>query len=177
MDCRTLGENKTNYTNANVRQMRQTDLPEHQRTTGSNYGSRTDYRNSEHDTTGYKVHPSSGTNSRTKRKGVSGGQIVAGALAGASLGVIAGILLAPEKGTELRKQVRNSATRLGGKVTKSYSDTKNKVTSWTNKSNSKSNLQNSPYTDPGKNSNSEVNTMVNDPALGPTGGTNMQRCL
>jgi gas vesicle protein len=176
LECRSLGENKTNYTNANVRQMRQSDLTS-TANTGS-HTSRTPYNDDwERDGLGFRKsgETSKSSNSHTsKRKGVSGGQVVAGVLAGASVGVLAGILLAPEKGKDLRKQVANSASRIGDKVTKSFSNTKNKVTSWTSKSNSNTS---SNYNNLTNQSSSEVNTMYNDPALGPTGGTNMQRCL
>ncbi|WP_162427430.1 YtxH domain-containing protein [Pontibacter pudoricolor] len=179
LECRSLGENKTNYTNANVRQMRQSDV-----TSTANTGSHTS-RTPYNDDWGHEGQGLGGRlteTSRTgksvshtsKRKGVSGGQVVAGVLAGASVGVLAGILLAPEKGKDLRKQVRNSATTLSNKVSKSFSSTKGKVTSWTSKSKSHTS---SDYNNLTSQSSSEVNTMYNDPALGPTGGTNMQRCL
>jgi gas vesicle protein len=177
LECRSLGENKTNYTNANVRQMRQSDV-----TSTANTGSHTS-RTPYNDDWGHEGQGLGGRSTETsrtgksvshtsKRKGVSGGQVVAGVLAGASVGVLAGILLAPEKGKDLRKQVRNSATTLSNKVSKSFSNTKGKVTSWTSKSHTSSDYNNLT-----SQSSSEVNTMYNDPALGPTGGTNMQRCL
>lgn len=188
IESRSLGESKGNYnTNASIRQMRQSDLSEQQHSsthsTGSNYGnygsSQTDYRSSERDAMGYRVHPSSGVKHKDKmRKGVTGGQIAAGVIAGASLGVIAGILLAPEKGRDLRKQVKNSATRWGGKVTQGFNSTKDKVSSWTNKSDSGSGTERkNHYSNLTSQSSTEVNTTNTDPALGPTGGTNMQRCL
>lgn len=183
MDCRTLGESKSNYnTNASVRQMRQSDLsaPTHESGISSSY-ERTYGNEMEQDATAYRNRTTtyqSVPETYTRRKSVSGGKIAAGVIAGASVGVLAGILLAPEKGRDLRKQVKNSASRLGDKVTKSFNSTKDKVTSWTSKSNSSHGyVQPSPYTDPTKHSHAEVNSMINDPALGPTGGTNMQRCL
>ncbi|NDK55090.1 YtxH domain-containing protein [Pontibacter fetidus] len=156
MECRSLGESKTNYTNANVRQMRQTDTP------ATAYGSTTQQK------------PTYQTRSTKEQKGISGGKIAAGVIAGASVGVLAGILLAPEKGKDLRKQVANSASRIGYKVSKSFNSTKDKVTSWTDKNNK---TTGSNYNNLTSQSSSEVNTMYNDPTLGPTGGTNMQRCL
>ncbi|MER2996404.1 YtxH domain-containing protein [Pontibacter populi] len=191
LECRTLGEDKTNYTNASVRQMRQSDLTTSAstdshttgtHTTGS-HTARTPY-NDDWDRDNLNYGTRSGKTSRkgksvsyeSKREGVSGGKIMAGVIAGASVGVLAGILLAPEKGKDLRKQVANSASRLGGKVTKSFNSTKDKVSSWTSKSNSEPDRFNH-YQNLTNQSSSEVNSMYNDPALGPTGGTNAQRCL
>ena len=189
MDCRTLGESKTNYTNANVRQMRQSDLsePAHVSSTPtSNTTSSGSYRSSDYDkiergeASGHKLRTpisSPGYSGRTKRerKGVTGGQIAAGVIAGASVGVLAGILLAPEKGSDLRKQVKNSATTLGNKVTKSFTDTKSKVSSWTSKGNDTKTSGN--YNNLTSQSSSEINTFSSDPTLGPTSGMNTQRCL
>jgi len=177
MDCRSLGESKTNYTNATIRQMRQSDLiaPQQSSTrTSTNYSNKTNYRSSERDAKG----TSYGEHTSLKNKGVSAGQIAAGVIAGASVGVLAGILLAPEKGKDLRKQFKNSATRLGDKVTQSFNSTKGKVSSWTSKSNSNSGTERmNHYQNLTNQSSTEVNTTNTDPALGPTGGTNMQRCL
>lgn len=156
MECRSLGESKTNYTNANIRQMRQTDTPV------TSYGSLTQPKST------YQTHTTK------EQKGISGGKIAAGVIAGASVGVLAGILLAPEKGKDLRKQVANSASRIGYKVSKSFNSTKDKVSNWTSKGNT---TTGSNYNNLTNQSSSEVNTMYNDPALGPTGGINMQRCL
>lgn len=180
IESRSLGENKGNYnTNASIRQMRQSELPyESTHNTGSNYGTTSNYRSSEGDALGYNTHRSSGTDRYSSNKGVSAGKIVAGVLAGASVGVLAGILLAPEKGRDLRKQVKNSATRWGGKVTEGFNSTKDKVSSWSNKSSAGSGTERmNHYQNLTNQSSTEVNTTNTDPALGPTGGTNMQRCL
>ncbi|MEJ8756192.1 YtxH domain-containing protein [Pontibacter sp. H259] len=185
MDCRTLGESKTNYTNANVRQMRQSDFSETQQssTTATSTGT---YKSSDYDriergeASGHKLRtpttsPGYSTHTKRERKGVTGGQIAAGVIAGASVGVLAGILLAPEKGKDLRKQVRNSATTLGNNITKSFSSTKDKVTTWTNKS--ADSKTTGTYNNLTSQSSSEINTMSSDPTLGPTTGMNTQRCL
>ena len=184
LECRSLGENKTNYTNANVRQMRQSDLTSPASTgshaTGSSHTARTPYNDDwDRDGLGFRKsgdtsRTGNSTSYATKRKGVTGGQIAAGVIAGASVGVLAGILLAPEKGRDLRKQVRNSATTLGNKVTRSFNGTKGKVTSWTSKS---KNAQGSTATNLTSQSSSEINTFSSDPTLGPTSGMNTQRCL
>lgn len=107
MDCRTLGESKTNYTNSTVRQMKQSDLSASNETGGS-HTARSSYNDDwERDALGYSAKPGKvgkSTTYTTKRKSVTGGQIAAGLLAGASVGVLAGILLAPEKGKDLRKK-------------------------------------------------------------------------
>jgi gas vesicle protein len=170
MDCRTLGENKTNYTNSNVRQTNQSDLITEKNSStrvDNSYSGLQGYENEERNRKSAKI------GSSVKHDGISGGKIAASVIAGASVGVLAGILLAPEKGKDLRKQVANSASRIGDKVTKSFSSTKDKVNSWTGKSSK----QNSSYSNITNQSSSEVNTMVNDPSLGPIGGSNMQRCL
>ncbi|MBC5775421.1 YtxH domain-containing protein [Pontibacter sp. KCTC 32443] len=184
LECRSLGESKTNYTNANVRQIRQSEMASSVAGSTGSYSdtgshiARSSYNDDwNRDASGYRTQSgktSKSTSYALKGKGISGGKIAAGVIAGASVGVLAGILLAPEKGKDLRKQVANSASRLGDKVTKSFTSTKDKVTGWTNKNNNK---QGSSYSNLTNQSSSEVNTMYNDPALGPTGGTNMQRCL
>ncbi|TPE43770.1 hypothetical protein FJM65_12940 [Pontibacter mangrovi] len=84
----------------------------------------------------------------------SGGKVVAGLLAGAAAGVVAGMMLAPDKGTVTRKKVSEQASKLGDQVNKGYASTKDKVSDWTNKmksSNSGSQAEGkthkSPYTD------------------------------
>lgn len=151
MECRSLGENKSNYsTHESVRQIRQTG---------------TDAEGYRTDAMGYRVK------SRSEKKSRSGGsgQIVAGLIAGAAAGVIAGMMLAPEKGTVMRKKVSDQASKLGGQVNKGYSSTKGKVSDWTskmksNKSGSQStqgNVKKSPYTDPGKWDDQENRNMTN----------------
>ncbi|MBB6610874.1 YtxH domain-containing protein [Pontibacter sp. Tf4] len=182
MDNRSLGESRSNYTNSNVRTTSQSTTPASSNNWRSNYDrSSSSYSgSSERDALGHRTpaRTSSYSSETTKRKGTSGGKVIAGVLAGAGVGILAGILLAPEKGKDLRKQVANSASRIGDRVTKSFGSTKDKVSSWTNKSNSGSEPSRmNHYQNLTNQSSTEVNTTNTDPALGPTGGTNMQRCL
>lgn len=168
MECRSLGESRSNYTtnsSSSVRQMKQKDT------------------------------------SNKKSSGASGaGGLAVGLIAGAAVGALAGVLLAPEKGTVTRKKVADSATKLGDQVTKGYSASKEKATSWTDKLTKKNgmtdahvnkapdlpatdstgrmatpaqgNVQKSPYTDTNKHSDQEVKNMINDPrnpGSGPKG--------
>ncbi|MCJ8165840.1 YtxH domain-containing protein [Pontibacter sp. E15-1] len=151
MECRSLGESKSNYTTnaTSVRQMKQKD-------------------------TGKKS---------------SGGGLAMGLVAGAAVGALAGVLLAPEKGNVMRKKVADSASKLGDQVSKSYTSGKEKASSWTEKLTKKDgktnahvneaptlpatestgrtattagNVQKSPYTDTNKHSDQEVKSMIND---------------
>ena len=63
------------------------------------------------------------------------GAIAAGLLAGASVGVLAGMLLAPKKGKDFRKQVSESASKLGTQASGLYSSGRDKISSWTGKGN------------------------------------------
>ncbi len=93
MECRSLGEEKGNYANTNIRQIKQQDTDSHQSSSGNT-------------------------------------KLAVGLLAGVGVGVLAGMLLAPEKGRDLRRQVANSATKLGDQVTKSFDSAKEKVSNW-----------------------------------------------
>ncbi|SFG41807.1 YtxH domain-containing protein [Pontibacter chinhatensis] len=122
MECRSLGENKSNYTaQESVRQIRQ-QSPEHKKSKGKN---------------------SSG----------GSGAVALGLLAGAAAGALAGVLLAPDKGTTMRRKVSDQATKLGGQVNKGYTTTKDKVSDWTSKLKSGNqtdgNAKRSPYEDTG----------------------------
>lgn len=132
MECRSLGENKSNYSTVeSVRQIRQ-----------QNAG---------------------GSTMKSKKKS-SGGQIVAGLAVGAAAGVIAGMLFAPEKGEHMRRKVSKQASKLGDQVNKGYSSTKDKVSSWTNKSasgNAQGIKKPSPYTDSSKWDSQENKNMTN----------------
>ncbi|WP_230407158.1 YtxH domain-containing protein [Pontibacter cellulosilyticus] len=111
-----------------------------------------------------------------KEKSKTSGAVALGLLAGAAAGAIAGVLLAPDKGTITRKKVADSATKFGDQVSKSYSATKDKVNSWTGKKEPYKNpnlSKNQPGTmgstttgtSTGNNSNwddQEVNRMIND---------------
>ncbi len=140
MECRSLGEERGNYTNSNVRQIRQKETTHHR-------------------------HESSGSSSK------GGGKLAVGLLAGAGVGVLAGMLLAPERGKDLRRQV-------GKKVTEGFNGTKEKVNSWTGRKRgyteahvneapdlSRSytgNVHKSPYTDENKWEDEEIRDMKDD---------------
>ena len=103
------------------------------------------------------------------KKNTSGGAVALGLIAGAAAGAIAGVLLAPDKGTTTRKKVADSASKLGNQVSKGYETTKSKVESWTGKKkepyinpNLSRNRHKSPYTDESKWDDKEINRMVND---------------
>jgi len=139
MECRTLGEEKSNYTNAHVRQIKQKDT------------------------------------SRHESSGSGGGKLAVGLLAGAGVGVLAGLLLAPEKGKVLRQQVADSASKVGDQVTKGFSAAKDKVSNWSGQGDAgkdqtnddfeptnSGNVHKSPYTDENKWSDEEVKNIVNN---------------
>ena len=165
MECRSLGESRSNYTtnaSSSVKQMKQKD-----------------------------TH-------RSKDSGASStGGLAVGLLAGAAVGALAGVLLAPEKGVDMRKKVADSATKLGDQVSKGYSASKEKASSWTDKLTKKDGMTNahvnkapdlpatestgrmattagdaaqkSNYTDTtNKRSDQDVKNMINDPR-NPTG--------
>lgn len=166
MECRSLGESRSNYTTnsaSSVRQMKQKDT--------------------------------------SNKKGSGGGGLAVGLLAGAAVGAIAGVLLAPEKGAVTRKKVADSATKLGDQVSKGYSAGKEKAGALTDKISNKSGMTNahvnkapdlpatestgrmattaggtvhkSPYTDTDKHSDQDVKNMINDPRnpSGPKGAS------
>ncbi|WP_299819304.1 YtxH domain-containing protein [uncultured Pontibacter sp.] len=122
----------------------------------------------QNDTTGKKM--------KSKKSSSGNGAVALGLLAGAAAGALAGVLLAPDKGTTTRKKVADSASKLGDQVSKGYTSTKSKVDSWTGKKKepyinpnlSKNqqaqtgNVQSSPYTDKAKWDDDEVNRMIND---------------
>lgn len=115
-------------------------------------------------------------------------------LVGAGAGILAGLLLAPEKGQDMRKRVTDSATKLGDQANKGLAAAKVKISSLTKKSGGEQSDQSdgsmsgttppapamgeapgtvhkSPYTDPNKHSDSEVKSMINDPKTpGATNG-------
>ena len=106
--------------------------------------------------------------SNTRKSSSGGGQVVAGLIAGAAAGVIAGMMLAPEKGTVMRKKVSDQATKLGDQVNKGYSSTRGKVSDWTSKmksdksrSQTEGNVKKSPYTDTNKWDDQENRNMTN----------------
>ena len=61
------------------------------------------------------------------------GKLAVGLLAGASVGILAGILLAPERGREMRKQIANSAAKMGNQMNKAMHTYKDRMNTWTGK--------------------------------------------
>ena len=55
------------------------------------------------------------------------GKVILSLLAGATAGIVAGLLLAPETGDETRSNLRKSATKWGGDLSKLVKDTLAKV--------------------------------------------------
>ncbi len=122
MDCRTLNNAKNTSTNASIGGL----------ASGNNTSDLYDV---------YEMRDEQSSSGNTK--------LAIGLLAGASVGILAGMLLAPERGRVLRTQVANSASTLGNQVTKSASTLGSQVTksvdfcketvnSWTGKSKAKS---------------------------------------
>ncbi|MCC9169047.1 YtxH domain-containing protein [Pontibacter harenae] len=110
--------------------------------------------------------------SHSKSSESAGGKVALSVLAGAGVGVLAGMLLAPEKGEVFRKKVSESASKLGSQATKLYSDSLDKVSSWTGKGveTAKSEdlgpevvgkVKKSPYTDSEKWDDQENKNMIN----------------
>jgi hypothetical protein len=127
MECRSLGEQKGTYnnTNSSIRQIRQQEE-----------------RTPEHSSRG------TGMSGRSKSNSTSGaGSVAVGLLAGAGVGVLAGILMAPQKGEVTRRRVSDSASWIGRGITEALGSGKTKVNSWTSKGNS---VQNGPYADPNR---------------------------
>lgn len=97
----------------------------------------------------------------------SGGGMITGLLAGAGVGVLAGMLLAPKTGKDFRKQVTDSATKLGTQANGLFNSSRDKVSSWTGKGkgNTTSNLNTTPRVDSTPNTNITPNRdLNNDPA-------------
>jgi gas vesicle protein len=63
------------------------------------------------------------------------GKVIVSLLAGATAGIVAGLLLAPETGEDARKSIRDSASKWGGSLGKLVQDTLGK-------------LQGQPHTNP-----------------------------
>lgn len=61
------------------------------------------------------------------------GKIILSLIAGATAGVVAGLLLAPEAGEETRSSFKKSAVKLGDDLGKLFQDTLSKVTAATSK--------------------------------------------
>jgi gas vesicle protein len=51
------------------------------------------------------------------------GKVILSLLAGATAGIVAGLLLAPETGDDTRSQLKRSATKWGGDLSKLFKDT------------------------------------------------------
>ncbi|MEJ8802994.1 YtxH domain-containing protein [Pontibacter sp. H249] len=101
-----------------------------------------------------------------RMKGSSGnatGAVALGLLAGAAAGAIAGILMAPDKGTATRKKVSDSASKWGDQLSKGYSATKSKVESWTGKK--------EPYKNPNLSKNQPGSTTAGSSTTGAGGTT------
>ncbi len=89
-------------------------------------------------------------------------KLAVGLLAGASVGVLAGMLLAPEKGRDARKKVADTASRFGSQVSSSFTSTKERLNSWTAAKQDKTKVHRSPYED----LNTHHDTMVNTRSSG-----------
>lgn len=50
-------------------------------------------------------------------------KVLSGFLAGATVGAIAGVLLAPDKGSNTRKKIQDESKRLSGEIAESVSQT------------------------------------------------------
>lgn len=99
------------------------------------------------------------------------GVIAASLLAGAGVGVLAGMLLAPKKGKDLRKQVTDSANKLSTQASDLYNTSKDKVTTLTGigKKSGSSNANTSPRTNSTPNTNITPGREINnDPATSIT---------
>lgn len=82
-----------------------------------------------------KQKNSAGKNKNKGGKNSGGGMVAAGLIAGAGVGVLAGMLLAPKTGRDLRRQVTDSATKLSTQASSLFNSSREKVTSWTGKGN------------------------------------------
>lgn len=106
-----------------------------------------------------------------KDKNNSGSGVIAASLLGAGVGVLAGMLLAPKKGKDLRRQVTDSANKLGTQANDLYNTSIDKVASLTGmgkkSGSSNANTTSRPNTTPNTNitPGREIN---NDPATSIT---------
>lgn len=109
-------------------------------------------------------------NSGVKSSNSGSGKIAASLLAGAGVGVLAGMLLAPKTGKDMRKQVTESANKLGTQANNLYNTSRDKVESWTGKGN-KSGSQSNMTTRTGTTPNTNITPgrdVANDPATSIT---------
>ncbi|MHC2993068.1 hypothetical protein OB13_16340 [Pontibacter sp. HJ8] len=76
------------------------------------------------------------TSTGSRQESGSAGTIALGLLAGAGMGVLAGILIAPDKGKTTRRRVADSASWVGRGITEAFGS-KSKMGSWVGKGDSK----------------------------------------
>ncbi|WP_187260948.1 YtxH domain-containing protein [Pontibacter beigongshangensis] len=105
------------------------------------------------------------TSSHTAQDSSSTTKLAVGLLAGAGVGVLAGMLLAPEKGKDARKKVAESASKLGSQMSSSFNSTKDKLNSWTAARQDKTRVSQSPYNDLNKPSGTPLDSMVKDQSI------------
>lgn len=60
-------------------------------------------------------------------------KLILGLVGAAAAGVAIGLLLAPEKGTDLRRKVGEKATDWAGGLTDLFSNAKDEISNWTGK--------------------------------------------
>ncbi|MCC9138063.1 YtxH domain-containing protein [Pontibacter silvestris] len=143
LECRSLGEDKGNYTTSSVKQIRQKD------------------------TSAAKAERNDSSN------GSGAGKLAAGLIAGAGVGILAGILLAPEKGKDVRKRVTESASKITDQLTKGYNAGMEKANSLMGKKDgnkseeTRGKVQKSPYTDTNKHDDARVDAMIEDAGKQP----------
>jgi len=76
----------------------------------------------------------------------SSSKIILGILGAAAVGVAVGMLLAPEKGSELRNKVKNTANDFAGTISDLFAETKNELSGLTKKAKAKAGEMASGYT-------------------------------
>ncbi len=127
MENTSLGESKSTYSNTNssIRQMKE-------KRTGSEAE-----QNIKRDRMGYRIHGEGASGSSMAGKGMAGNngggaaKVAVGLLAGAGVGVLAGILLAPSKGQVTRRKVSDSAAWVGRGITDAVNSGRQRVGTWT----------------------------------------------
>lgn len=109
-------------------------------------------------------------NKSLSKKSGGSGKVAAGLLAGAGFGVLAGMLLAPKTGRDMRRQVTESANKLGTQASNLYNTSREKVGSWTGKGKTSGSQNNiTPKTDTTPNTNiTPGRDVANDPATSIT---------
>jgi gas vesicle protein len=122
MENTSLGESKGTYSNTNssIRQMKE-----------KRAGSETE-QDIKRDRMGYRIQGEGTSGSSMAGKNDGGAAKVAvGLLAGAGVGVLAGILLAPSKGQVTRRKVSDSAAWVGRGITDVVNSGRQRVGTWT----------------------------------------------